>query len=165
MAEHSRRIGVLFVCLGNICRSPLAEAVFRSVVAEAGLTDRFAIDSAGTSSYHTGEGPDPRTVAVARGRGIELDHLARQIHETDFDRFAYMLVMDRENLRKVERLRDRVAPHADVRLLRSYDPQGRGDAEVPDPYFGGEEGFREVQEIVERSCRALLAHIRAEHAL
>lgn len=165
MPAHSHRVGVLFVCLGNICRSPLAEAVFRSIVAEAGLAYHFEIDSAGTSSYHTGEGPDPRTIAVARGRGIELDHLARQIHATDFNRFAYVLVMDRENLRKVERLRDQVAPDAEVALLRSYDPEGGADAEVPDPYFGGEAGFREVQEIVERSCRALLDHIRAECAL
>ncbi len=159
------RIGVLFVCLGNICRSPLAEAVFRGVVADAGLTDRFDIDSAGTSSYHIGEGPDPRTVETARRRGIEVDHLGRQIHESDFERFDYVLVMDRENLRKVERLRERVAPGHEVALLRSYDPEPGGETEVPDPYFGGEEGFAHVQAIIERSCSALLAHIRSEHAL
>lgn len=161
MTSHER-IGVLFVCLGNICRSPLAEAVFRSVVAEAGLADRFDIDSAGTSSYHIGDGPDPRTVETARRHGITVDHLARRIHETDFDRFAYVLVMDGENLRNVERLRDRVAPDAYVALLRSYDPEASAGADVPDPYFGGEAGFAEAQAMIERSCRGLLQHIRSE---
>lgn len=159
------RIGVLFVCLGNICRSPLAEAVFRGVVRDAGLASRFDIDSAGTSSYHTGESPDARTVATAAERGVAVDHAARQIHEADFDRFTWILVMDRENLRKVERLRDRVAPEAEVRLLRGYDPLADDGAEVPDPYFGGEGSFGEVHDMIERSCAALLAEIRAVHGL
>jgi protein-tyrosine phosphatase len=161
----SDRIGVLFVCLGNICRSPLAEAVFHGVVADAGLSERFDIDSAGTSGYHAGEGADARTQAVARRRGIDIDHVARQIHASDFERFDYIVVMDRENLHKVERLRDRVAPHAAVRLLRAYDPHADEEQEVPDPYFGGEAGFALVQEMIERSCEALLATIRAERLL
>ena len=161
----SDRIGVLFVCLGNICRSPLAEAVFRGVVADAGLTSRFDIDSAGTSGYHDGEGADPRTLATALRRGVEIDHISRRIHESDFDRFDYILVMDEDNLRKVARLRDRVAPHADVRLLRRFDPEAGDDREVPDPYYEGEAGFEMVHEMIERSCRALLDTIRDERGL
>ena len=161
----SDRIGVLFVCLGNICRSPLAEAVFRGVVADAGLTSRFDIDSAGTSGYHDGEGADPRTLATAQRRGVEIDHISRRIHESDFDRFDYILVMDEDNLRKVERLRDRVAPDADVRLLRGFDPEAGDEREVPDPYYEGEAGFEMVHEMIERSCRALLDTIRDERGL
>lgn len=163
--SSSERIGVLFVCLGNICRSPLAKSVFRQVVREAGMENRFVIDSAGTSAYHIGEGPDARTVATARERGVEVDHVARQIHQTDFERFDYILVMDRENLRNVARLRDRVAPDAEVSLLRAWDPEGGAHAEVPDPWFGAEDGFAEVHDIVERSCRALFEHIRTQHGL
>ncbi len=163
--SSSERIGVLFVCLGNICRSPLAKSVFRQLVREAGVEDRFEIDAAGTSAYHIGEGPDARTVATARERGVEVDHAARQIHHTDFERFDYILVMDRENLRNVARLRDRVAPHAEVGLLRQFDPEGTAHAEVPDPWFGAEDGFAEVHDIIDRSCRALLAHIREQQGV
>lgn len=155
------RIGVLFVCLGNICRSPLAEAVFRALVERAGLADRFDIDSAGTSSYHTGEAPDPRTVDVAKRHGMRVDHVARQVTARDLDRFDYVLAMDRENLRKLERATGGHRGRAEVRLLRSFDPEAGEDLEVPDPYFGGPRGFEEVHAMVERACRGLLDHIRA----
>jgi protein-tyrosine phosphatase len=161
MAEG--RVGVLFVCLGNICRSPLAEGVFRGLVEEAGLGNRVEVDSAGTSDYHTGDPPDPRTVDVARRRGVRLEHAARQIKGEDLDRFAYVLVMDAQNLGKVQRLAERVRPGTEIRMLRSFDPEADGDLSVPDPYFGGEGGFEAVQDMVERSCRALLSHIREEH--
>jgi protein-tyrosine phosphatase len=156
------RIGVLFVCLGNICRSPLAETVFRALVERAGLADRFDIDSAGTSSYHTGEAPDPRTVDVAKRHGMRVDHVARQVTARDLDRFDYVLAMDRENLRKLERATGGHRGRAEVRLLRSFDPEAGEDLEVPDPYFGGPRGFEEVHAMVERACRSLLDHIRAE---
>jgi protein-tyrosine phosphatase len=159
------RIGVLFVCLGNICRSPLAEAVFRALVDEAGLDDRFRIDSAGTSGYHVGEAPDPRTVAVARGRGITLDRKARQVGAGDLGRFEYIIVMDASNLADVRRIAAGTRSGADVRLLRSFDPEAGRDLDVPDPYFGGPAGFQAVQRLVERACRGLLEHIRREHAL
>jgi protein-tyrosine phosphatase len=159
------KIGVLFVCLGNICRSPLAEAVFRAIVEEEGLSDRFTIDSAGTSNYHTGDSPDPRTVRAAAARGVRVQHAARQIAEEDFARFGYVLAMDSENLRRTLRVGGTVDGSAEVRLLRSYDPEADEDAEVPDPYFGGPRGFEDVHELVERACRGLFAHIRAEHHL
>jgi protein-tyrosine phosphatase len=159
------RIGVLFVCLGNICRSPLAEGVFRRMVAEAGLEARVAVDSAGTSNYHTGDAPDPRTVQVAARRGVKVEHAARQITGEDLDRFAYIVVMDEQNRGKVQRLAEQVRPGTEVRMLRSFDPEANGSLSVPDPYFGGEGGFEDVHDMVERSCRALLAHIREEHGL
>jgi protein-tyrosine phosphatase len=158
----ARKIGVLFVCLGNICRSPLAEGVFRQLVEREGLADRFDIDSAGTSSYHIGEPPDARTSALARQRGVTLEHAARQVTSTDFERYDYILAMDASNLGKLQRMsRD----GAELALLRSYDPDAADDLEVPDPYFGGPDGFANVHDLVENACEGLLAHIRAEHDL
>lgn len=159
------RIGVLFVCLGNICRSPLAKSVFRRDVRDAGLDDEFDVDAAGTSAYHIGSGPDARTVATALRRGLEVEHCARQLHASDFDRFDYVVVMDRENLRNTERARDRAGHSGEILLLRSFDPEADGSDEVPDPWFGGEDGFIEVQAMIERSCRALLAHVRAARGI
>lgn len=159
------RLKVLFVCLGNICRSPLAEGVFRHQVRSAGLADRFEIDSAGTSSYHIGDPPDARTASVARSRGIELTGAARQISADDLGRYDYVIAMDDENLANIRKLmRGEVA--AEVRLLREFDPAAHdGDRAVPDPYYGGPRGFENVHDIVERSCAELLRHIRDEHAL
>jgi protein-tyrosine phosphatase len=159
------RIGVLFVCLGNICRSPLAEAVFRDLVERAGVGDRFDIDSAGTTAYHAGESPDARTVEVAARRGVRVRHAARQIEPSDFARFDYVVVMDTSNLAKVERLAERVRPDAEVHLLRAFDSQASADLEVPDPYFGGARGFEDVHDMIERACRGLLEHVRSEYAL
>lgn len=158
-----RRIGVLFVCLGNICRSPLAEGVFSQLVQREGLAERFDIDSAGTSSWHCGEPPDPRTTELARQRGVILEHAARQVERADFERFDYVLAMDASNLGKLQRL----APASDARvaLLRSFDPDAGDDLEVPDPYFGGADGFAHVHDLVESACEGLLAHIRDEHDL
>jgi protein-tyrosine phosphatase len=158
-------ISVLFVCLGNICRSPLAEAVFRSVVVEAGLEDRFVIDSAGTSGYHDGEPPDRRTTAVAAQRGVTVQGSSRQITGTDVDSFDYLIVMDGENLRNIERMARNARGAPEVRRFREFDPQSTGDLDVPDPYFGGAEGFEDVHEIVDRSARGLLAYIRQQHDL
>jgi protein-tyrosine phosphatase len=160
----SARLKVLFVCLGNICRSPLAEGVFRHVVQQAGLSDRFEIDSAGTSSYHIGDPPDPRTTSVARQRGVELTGAARQFQRTDLQTFDYILAMDEQNLANIKRLVS-APPRARVQLLREFDELASADRNVPDPYYGGPRGFEDVQDIVERSCAALLQHIRAEHGL
>lgn len=163
MAEQPIR--VLFVCLGNICRSPLAECLFQATVRDAGLGHRFEIDSAGTSSYHEGEPPDSRAVAVANRRGLELTGRARQIRAGDLERFDYILVMDAANLAAVERLARSASPAGAVHLLGEFDPESGDDLDVPDPYFGGAEGFERVHNMVERACRGLLEHIRQERAL
>jgi protein-tyrosine phosphatase len=151
---------VLFVCLGNICRSPLAEGVFRHLVQEEGLEDRFEIDSAGTGSWHVGERPDPRSTAVARAHGVELPGHARQVRPEDLERFDVVVAMDRENLRDLERLSDDGA-RARLHLLREFDPEGGGD-DVPDPYFGGPDGFETVYAMVHRSCERLLEELRSD---
>jgi protein-tyrosine phosphatase len=159
------RIGVLFVCLGNICRSPLAEGVFRKLVRDAGLHDRFRVDSAGTSGYHQGDAPDPRTCAAAERRGVVLEHTARRVRATDLQEFDYVLAMDTENLERIQALRDGTSSRARVALLRSFEPGAPPGAEVPDPYYGGERGFDDVHDMVERACRGLLSHICAERSL
>lgn len=158
-------ISVLFVCLGNICRSPLAEAIFRTVVEEAGLGDRFRIDSAGTSGYHDGDPPDRRTTAVAAQRGIRVSGTSRQVTTDDLDQFDYLVVMDHSNMDGVERLIRGVNNPPRVHLFREFDPEAAGDLEVPDPYYGGPDGFEDVHDLVERSARGLLGHLRAEQGL
>ena len=151
---------ILFVCLGNICRSPTAEGVFRKLVADAGLRDRVTIDSAGTGNWHVGELPDPRTREAAARRGIVLDHHARQLVAADLDRFDLLLAMDGSNLAAIARLaRGRTTPR--YALLLSFDPDATPDADVPDPYAGGTDGFELVLDQCERACRGLLAHVRA----
>jgi protein-tyrosine phosphatase len=165
MTGSHDRIGVLFVCLGNICRSPLAEGVFRSLVDEAGLAHRFEIDSAGTSGWHDGESADARTVAVARRRGVELTSISRRVSEADLMRFHHILAMDGNNLRELRRLARDAPPGAEIRLLREFDAMADGRKDVPDPWFSGEEGFEQVHDMVERSCRGLLAELRRHYVL
>lgn len=158
----TKPISVLFICLGNICRSPLAEGVFRGLVRETGLEHAFEIDSAGTSDYHEGNPADPRTIEVARRRGVELTSRSRPVTKDDVDAFDYLIVMDDSNLRDVRRLAASVRPDARILRLREFDPEAAGELDVPDPYYGGEAGFVLVQEIVERACAGLLEHLRAE---
>lgn len=164
------RIRVLFVCLGNICRSPLAEGVFLHLAREAGAADRFEVDSAGTGDWHVGEPPDPRAAAVARKYGVELPSRARQVTPADLDRFDYIVAMDRENLWALERMaKERSArrTRAKLHLLRVDDPdreEGDDRHDVPDPYYGGPGGFDEVYHMVRRSAEALLRRLLAETA-
>ena len=140
---------VLFVCLGNICRSPLAEGVLKNYLLTKG--NRFVeVDSCGTSRYHTGEQPDPRTRKNAEQNCIVLSHQARQLEDKDFIEFDFLLAMDNSNLNNMRKLRSFEQNRNKVSLLRDFDPQNPG-ADVPDPYFGGDRGFQEVFEIVERS--------------
>jgi protein-tyrosine phosphatase len=159
-ASGSSRTRVLFVCLGNICRSPLAEGVFTSLVEQAGLSDKFEIDSAGTGSWHVGERPDARAAMIAKEHGVDLDSRARQVRAEDLQDFDFVIAMDRENLLNLERMASSSAGEADIHLLRAYDPDPDGH-EVPDPYYGGVSGFENVYQIVARSCEGLLARLRS----
>ncbi|MGH7503175.1 MAG: low molecular weight protein-tyrosine-phosphatase [Longimicrobiales bacterium] len=161
--RHKNGLGVLFVCLGNICRSPLAEAIFRDLVHKAGLDQHFSIDSAGTSGYHNGDGPDQRTVETARKRGVVVEGTSRQVTRKDLEKFEYVLAMDRDNLTKLRMLDP--GQRANIRLLRSFDPEAWAEAAVPDPYYGGPRGFENVHELLERACGGLLEHIRAERGI
>ncbi|MEM1270217.1 MAG: low molecular weight protein-tyrosine-phosphatase [Bacteroidota bacterium] len=150
---------VLFVCLGNICRSPLAEGVFRQKVHEHGLDDQFEIDSAGTGAWHAGEAPDARMRETARRHGVSIDEQrARQLVSADLSRYDHIFVMDRSNLRNAQAL-DRSGRHAGkIRLFRDFDPNP-GDRNVPDPYYGGADGFETVYQIVDRTSEALLREL------
>ena len=158
----SQEISVLFVCLGNICRSPLAEGVFRHVLDEEGLTSRFKVDSAGTGSWHVGESPDHRSVRSAATHGVHLTGHARQVQPEDFKNFDYIIAMDQSNLTHLEQYRDGVGGDAALYLLREFDPEGGPGAEVPDPYYGGPNGFEEVFDMVDRSCREFLDFVIQE---
>ena len=150
-------IRILFVCMGNICRSPLAESVFRHHARERGVEDRFVIDSAGTGDWHVGERPDGRMRDVARRRGVALDGRARQVGPRDFDRFDPLVCMDESNRRQLERFG---APDDKLRLLLDADPSAPV-REVPDPYYGGRRGFETVYDLVDRACAALLDELLA----
>jgi protein-tyrosine phosphatase len=156
-------VRVVFVCLGNICRSPTAEGVMRRLVADARLEGRVRIDSAGTGNWHVGEAPDTRARHEAKRRGYELTGRARQFQHEDFDQFDHVIAMDRSNLENIERLAPDGNARAKVRLLREFDPESPPGAEVPDPYYEG--GFDEVLDICERACGGLLAHLRETHGL
>jgi protein-tyrosine phosphatase len=155
-------VRVLFVCMGNICRSPTAEAVFRAQAEAAGLAELVLIDSAGTHDYHIGVAPDPRTQLAALARGYDLSALrGRQVGCEDFARFDYVLAMDRANLDILERLRPQDATsHLGLFL---HFAERHSQREVPDPYYGGAEGFECVLDMVEDAGQGLLAHIRRHH--
>ncbi len=148
---------VLFVCLGNICRSPTAEGVFRRELDAAGLTGRVEVDSCGVGPWHVGKAPDPRACAAARRRGIELSDLrARQLCAEDFQRFDYLLAMDHDNLAALKRLRPSDC-RAHVGLFLDF--AGKENRPVPDPYYGGEQGFEEVLDLIEEASRGLIEDI------
>ncbi|MFF5104813.1 low molecular weight protein-tyrosine-phosphatase [Streptomyces sp. NPDC000134] len=154
---------VCFVCTGNICRSPMAEAVFHERVADAGLDGLVAVDSAGTGGWHEGEGADPRTLAVLEENGYALDHTARQFHASWFSRLDLVVALDSGHLGALRRLAPTEQDAAKVRLLRSYDPAADpDDLDVPDPYYGGMDGFEECLEMVEAASDGLLAAVREQ---
>ncbi len=162
VATMKNRVSVVFICMGNICRSPTAEAVFRHYVENAGLTENILIDSAGTHDYHIGEPPDLRAQRAAGQRGYEMGGLrGRQVGEGDFRRFDYVLAMDRANLGILQRLTPPDG-NARVQLFLDYARHHAG-REVPDPYYGGEEGFERVLDMVEDAAEGLLQHIRHKH--
>ena len=153
---------ILFVCMGNICRSPTAEAVMRGLLRAEGLEEAVAIDSAGTGGWHAGDPPDARAVAAARSRDIVVEGAARQVTAEDFDDFDLVVAMDRENERDLVARAPDDAARAKVRLLREFDDAAvaAGDLDVPDPYYGGPHGFDRVLDLVEAACRGLLDEVR-----
>lgn len=155
-------VRVLFVCLGNICRSPSAEGVFRKVVQQAGLDDRVTIDSCGTGGWHVGKAPDSRAIAAAHQRGIDIADLrARQFSSEDLDRFDYVLVMDRQNLADV---RDVWRQNGGTEPVLFLEFGNSGHDEVPDPYYGGDHGFEQVLDLINDASDGLLRHIREQWA-
>ena len=156
------KINVLFVCMGNICRSPTAEGVFAQRLKDEGLESVIGVDSAGTHAYHVGEQPDPRSQKTASKRGVSLQHLkARKAVTEDFERFDYVLAMDRDNYRGLEKICPSGARHK-LHLFLSYAPNLEND-EVPDPYYGGPTGFDRVLDMIEEASNGLLQDIQLRH--
>ncbi|WP_328495219.1 low molecular weight phosphotyrosine protein phosphatase [Streptomyces sp. NBC_00414] len=153
---------VCFVCTGNICRSPMAESVFRTRVAEAGLDGLVEVDSAGTDGWHEGDGADPRTVSVLGTNGYDSDHTARRFRTDWFSRLDLVIALDAGHLRALRSLAPTAADAEKVRLLRSYDIAAGDDLDVPDPYYGGMDGFEECLEMVEAASSGLLAAVREQ---
>jgi protein-tyrosine phosphatase len=153
-------VRLLFVCLGNICRSPTAEGVMLQLVAQASA-EKIEIDSAGTGGWHVGEAPDQRAAQAARARGIRLVSRARQVRAEDFDDFDLILAMDRSNERALSRLAPDEQARAKVRMLREFDPTcaAGDDLDVPDPYYDADEGFEIVLDQIQAACAGLLEHV------
>jgi protein-tyrosine phosphatase len=149
---------ILFVCMGNICRSPTAEGVMRALVSDRGLDGEIEIDSAGTGGWHLGDPPDDRATATAAARGVTLSGAARQIRQADFDDFDLILALDSSNLRDLRRIAPDRERSGKLHLLREFDPASAGDSDldVPDPYYGGAGGFDEVYDLVQAACSGLL---------
>ncbi|MEM6263675.1 MAG: low molecular weight protein-tyrosine-phosphatase [Bacteroidota bacterium] len=161
MSTVSSPVRILFVCLGNICRSPMAEGLFLHLIKEKGLENEFVVDSAGTGGWHAGERADPRMRKTAAKHGVELPSRARKVELADFENFDYILAMDRSNYRDLKNLQQQVANStAQVYLMRHFDPQAP-DTDVPDPYYGGAEGFENVYQMLDRSVAELLEEINA----
>lgn len=158
-------IRICFVCLGNICRSPTAEAMMRHLLEEAALTEHVQLDSAGTGAWHVGEPPDARAQAAGKRRGIAMRGKARKVLTADFERFDYLIAMDRSNRDDLLALASSDSAKEKVALLRDFDPQSPPEAEVPDPYYGDGNGFERVLDICEAACRGLLDHLRERHRL
>lgn len=153
-------IRVLFVCLGNICRSPMAEGIFNAKVKSLGLDKHLQSDSAGTSDYHIGELPDERTIRCAQKNGVEIQHRGRQVHPTDFRDFTYIVAMDEHNLKNLNQLKEKTAnPTKEVFLMRNF-VAGSAGLPVPDPYYGGEKEFEEVYAILDEALDGFLNHLK-----
>jgi len=152
------RTSVLFVCLGNICRSPLAEGIFTDLVEQRGLSDRFHIDSCGTGSWHVGKAPDPRSVLVASKYGLDISHLRARQFDADRDphAFDWLIPMDRQNHEDIVEMG---TPSEKAPLMRSFDPTLESPLDVPDPYYGGDDGFDKVYTMLTRACDGMLTHL------
>jgi protein-tyrosine phosphatase len=152
---HTYMKKVLFVCLGNICRSPLAEGIFQHKVQQRNLSENFLAESCGTANYHVGHTPDPRTLKNAQKNGVTLDHFGRQLQETDLQNFDLIFAMDENNLDNIYKLKNAKDHTGKISLMRSFDPEKTG-LNVPDPYYGTEVDFQEVFNILDRCIDNLL---------
>lgn len=157
-----KKLKILFVCSGNICRSPLAQGIFQSYVSEHNLSEEFELDSCGTSSYHVGSLPDKRSIDVARKYNISLSHRARQINKNDLDYYDYILVMDHLNYEDVLTNIEKNLVKDRVFLLRSFDPATNVEYNVPDPYYGTDDDFEEVFIICKRSIEGFINYLISE---
>ncbi|MBW2230014.1 MAG: low molecular weight phosphotyrosine protein phosphatase [Deltaproteobacteria bacterium] len=154
-----------FVCLGNICRSPTAEGIMVTLVEEAGLASKIRVDSAGTSAWHVGEPADQRSRDCAERRGVRLPSISRQFVVEDFERFHYVLAMDRDNRVDLRALASDPVAEDRIHLLRSFDTASKHEPDVPDPYYAGDAGFDRVFDICAAACRGLLDHVVERHGL
>ena len=156
MKKNKRKLSILFVCMGNICRSPTAEGVFRSMLDQFDIGKEVRVDSAGTHAYHIGEPPDNRTIIAANNRGISLKHLrARLIDDSDFEKFDYIIAMDKANLLFLKK-KSPVKYHSKIHLFLNFS---KGNLDVPDPYYGEADGFEDVLNLVEKASKGLLKEI------
>ena len=152
---------ISFVCLGNICRSPLAQGVFQDLVNREKLDQKIFISSAGTGNWHIGNLPDERMRQTAQSKGIKLESRAQQFQSKDFNRFNLVLAMDHSNLIRLSEIAPSTLPKNKLMLFRSFDPESTKDQDVPDPYYGGAKGFEEVYSMVKRTCPPLLDYIKS----
>jgi protein-tyrosine phosphatase len=152
---------ICFVCEGNIIRSPLAKNMFQHLAEEGGFAGKYQLDSAGTSAYHVGERPDSRMRQVARERGLEYTGRARQFRREEIDHFDLILAMDKNNYRIIKGWAKTPEDEAKIRLMREFDPRGGEDLDVPDPYYGGIEGFMTTFDIIKGSCAGLLSELES----
>jgi len=155
-------IKVLFVCLGNICRSPLAEAIFKKKLKESGLSGKISADSAGTANYHVGEDPDPRTIEIAEKHHTPIAHKGQQFKKSHQQAFDYLIAMDRSNYRNM--IQEMGQEPENLFLMRDFDPMGKGE-DVPDPWYGGMDGFEQVYQILDRSLDQFLQFLKEKHHL
>lgn len=158
----SKPFEICFVCLGNICRSPLAEGVFQTLINDQGLENQIIIYSAGTGGWHVGASPDARMQATARKKGVQLTSRAQQIEAGDIRRFDLVLAMDQSNLEAMEYLCSPEMAAKKIRLFRSFDPEVDDDLDVPDPYYGRDDGFEHVFRIVHRTCPPILKYVQSQ---
>lgn len=154
-------VEVRFVCLGNICRSPLAQGVFEKLVVQEGLQHEIRVSSAGTGSWHVGSPPDARMQQTANKYGIQLNSRGQQFQSSDFQDVDLILAMDHSNLMTLEQISSDPKQAEKLRLFRSFDPEADGDLDVPDPYYGGGKGFEIVYQIVERTCPRILDFLKS----
>lgn len=157
-----KKTKILFVCLGNICRSPLAEAIFKHKIKEKGFENHVEVHSCGTANYHVGDTPDPRTIKNALRNGVTIDHLGRQLTKHDLDRFDFIIAMDKSNHANILKLENASDHSHKIKLMRSFDRIPAGE-EIPDPYYGGETEFQQVFDMLSQSVDSFILFLEKDH--